>query len=175
MLVADSLVAAGWRGSDDTEYDRVITHPEGLSAFEVGAGVGVLIGDGVVRDDSWIEVFAAPEGGFAAVQAGGVDYAATLRAGLAVPGDDETGPPLLIPCSTVVVMSSAGDGGGDYAQPLAVARPDPDPRNHSWPAATAQNGLSLDLPRGAYAVSGTWYTELGDSCYARWRFLPIVP
>ena len=63
MLVADSHVAAGWRGSDDTEYDRVITHPEGLSAFEVGAGAGALIGDGVVRDDSWIEVFAAPEGG----------------------------------------------------------------------------------------------------------------
>jgi hypothetical protein len=174
-LVVDSLDAPEWRGSDEAEFDRVIAHPEGVGAFAVGTGAGVLIGDAVVRDDSWIEVFVAPDGGFAAVQAAGDDYAATLRAALAVPQDDEAGGLLLIPSGTAVVMSAAGDGSGDHAQPLVPGRPGPDPRHHPWPDASAQKGLSLEIPRGSYAVSGTWYTELGDGCYARWRFLPTAP
>jgi len=175
MLVADSLVAAGWHGYDETEYERVIDRPQGVDAFAVGAGAGVLIGDGVVRDDSWIEVFASSDGGFAAVQAAGADYAATLRAALAVAQDYETGPTLLAPSGTVVVISSASDGSGDDAQPLAPARPGPDPRDHPWPDAGAEYGLSIEVPAGSYAVSGTWYTELADGCYARWRFLPDAP
>lgn len=172
LLVADGLAAADWRGQDEGEFARVVVHPEGLGDFRLAAGAGLLLNDAVVRDDSWIEVFQRVDGAFALVQAAGEDYAAMVRAALAVEEDDETGGLLEAPSGSVTVMSSACDGGGHDAQRLVPAQPGPDPQEHSWPDEHSEAGLSLPVRSGRFEVSGTWFTELGEGCYARWCFVP---
>jgi hypothetical protein len=53
------------------------------TSVPVGDGRAVIVGaDGVVRDDSWIEVFEAASGLLAIVQASGPDYPDVLARAL---------------------------------------------------------------------------------------------
>ncbi|WP_245674115.1 hypothetical protein [Actinoplanes rectilineatus] len=88
FLAVDSAGRADWRGDSDDEFDRTLD----LTPSEVGLTVGprtaaLVGGDGVVRDDSWVEIFRDGSGVLAFVQAAGPDYRKVLAAALAHPDD----------------------------------------------------------------------------------------
>jgi hypothetical protein len=91
FLAVDATLRSAWRGFSNDDYDQVVAlSPEEDTSVPVGAGRGLLVGaDGVVRDDSWMEVFTAPPGLIAVVQASGLDYPDILARALAYPVDDD--------------------------------------------------------------------------------------
>jgi hypothetical protein len=62
FLAVDAALRSTWRGFSNDDYDLVVTlSPEEDTSVPVGAGRGILVGaDGVVGDDSWMEVFLRP-------------------------------------------------------------------------------------------------------------------
>jgi hypothetical protein len=75
----DTTLRQAWRGFNDNHYDQIVALPRHETSVQVGRGRAILIsGDGLVRDDGWIEVFTSTTGVIAAVQAGGPDYAADI-------------------------------------------------------------------------------------------------
>src|ERR1700722_1553593 len=69
-LAVDAALRSAWRGFSNDDYDLVVTlSPEEDRSVPVGAGRGVLVGaDGVVGDDSWMEVFTTESGCIAVIQ-----------------------------------------------------------------------------------------------------------
>jgi hypothetical protein len=60
FLVVDAALRDAWHGFSKSEYDQVARLGRQGTSIPVGTGRAVLVGgDGVVRDDSWIEVAAA--------------------------------------------------------------------------------------------------------------------
>ena len=87
FLAVDAALRDAWRGfSDDHYFDQVVELAPDETSIPVGGGRAVLVGgDGVVRDDSWMEVFTSVDGAIAIVQASGSDYPQTLADALAYP------------------------------------------------------------------------------------------
>ncbi|WP_301548194.1 hypothetical protein [Micromonospora sp. C95] len=58
FLAIDSAGRGDWRGDSEEEFDRTLELTPEETGLSVGMRMAVLVGgDGVVRDDSWIEVF----------------------------------------------------------------------------------------------------------------------
>ena len=75
FLAVDAVLRSAWRGFSNDDYDLVVTLSlEYATSVPLGAGRGLLVGaDGVVGDDSWMEVFTSKTGCIAVVQASGPD------------------------------------------------------------------------------------------------------
>ncbi len=175
FLAVDASLRGAWRGFSDDQYDDIVDlRPEDTS-IPVGAGWAVIVGaDGVVRDDSWMEVFQAEDGSIAVVQASGPDYPCVLTEALRYPDtDDEDGAPLIVHSGEIALFSAACDGTGSHSQPLVPARPGPVPPVHGRPSHAADPGLVITTTYTTFAFKVRWYTQLdGESCFARWLLIP---
>ncbi|BAL91214.1 hypothetical protein AMIS_59940 [Actinoplanes missouriensis 431] len=178
FLAIDGAHRGAWDTDEDgaDDFERILDMGEETS-LTVGDGRAVLVGgDGVVRDDSWIEVFVSgDEGILAVVQAGGPDYRAALAAALRYPdGDDREGDILPVDSGELAIFSAASDGAGEYATPLLPPRPGPVPAKHGWPLSDIHPGLLI--PTGAvraYRTRIRLFTRIGDDvCFARWLLVP---
>jgi hypothetical protein len=87
FLAVDAVLRDAWHGSSDDEFDQIVEIDPQDTSIPVGAGRAVVVGgDGVVRDDSWIEVFAATSGLVAFVQASGPDDPGRAGQSAGLPG-----------------------------------------------------------------------------------------
>ncbi len=136
FLAVDAGLRDAWHGYSNDDYDQVITLGWQDTSVPVGAGRAVLVGaDGVVRDDSWIEVFATETGLVAIVQASGPNYPDVLARALGYPvADDQDGDALKVGRGELAIFSAAIDGTGPYSGPLINARPGPVPSVHGPPS-----------------------------------------
>ena len=126
FLAVDAALRSAWRGFSNDDYDLVVTlSPEEDTSVPVGAGRGILVGaDGVVGDDSWMEVFTTKSGCIAVVQASGPDYPGILASALAYPVEvDQDGDALTVDSGQLAIFSAAADGTGRYSGPWTYAQP----------------------------------------------------
>jgi hypothetical protein len=57
FLAVDAVLRDAWHGFSNNDYDQVVTLGQEDTSVPVGTRRGFLVGaDGVVRDDSWMEV-----------------------------------------------------------------------------------------------------------------------
>lgn len=177
FLAIDSAGRGDWRGYSDDEFDRTLELTQEDTGLAVGPRMAVLIGgDGVVRDDSWIEVFRDGSGFLAFVQAGGADYRKVLAAALEYPDDgDLDGAVIGVDSGELAVFTAAADGDGEFANPFKRARPGPVPAEHGSPSRGVDPGLLIGTDGvAAYRLKVRWFTELDDgSCFARWLLRPV--
>ncbi|GAA1655475.1 hypothetical protein [Actinoplanes couchii] len=178
FLAIDSAGRGDWRGDSDEEFDRTLELTPRETGLVVGTRTAVLVGgDGVVRDDSWIEVFRSESGVLAFVQAGGPDYRMALAAALACPDEDDLdGAVVGVDSSELAVFTAAADGDGEFANPFERARPGPVPAEHGPPPRGAGPGLLISTEGvAAYRLKVRWFTELDDeSRFARWLLIPLA-
>ena len=175
FLAVDAALRDAWHGFSIDEFDQVVRLSVQETSVPVGAGRGLVVGaDGVVRDDSWIEVFQSASGAVALVQASGPDYPGALTAALDYPdAEDQDGDTLKVSSGGLAIFSAAEDGAGPYSTPLLTARPGPVPAVHGRPSDETDQGLLLSTPHTAYQLKVRWYTRIDeDSCFARWLLLP---
>ncbi|GAA5190145.1 hypothetical protein GCM10023322_44600 [Rugosimonospora acidiphila] len=176
-LAVDSDLRRHWHGSDDEVYEQLIV---ALSAeqtsISVGSATAALLGDGVVRDDSWMEVFTAADGRIAVIQAGGPDYRTAVTAALSYPIDaDDLDGDLGVPSGEIALFSSACDGVGENSMELIAPRPGPIPAEHGWPSPELDTGLLLSASSPRYRLRSRSYTELDHvGCFARWLLIPAT-
>jgi hypothetical protein len=86
FLAVDSALRGAWHGFSEDQYDQIVHLSPQETSIAVGAGRAAVVGaDGVVRDDSWMEVFVAEDGAIAIVQASGPDYRHMLADALRYP------------------------------------------------------------------------------------------
>lgn len=133
-LAVDAALRSAWRGFSNDDYNLVVALSWQDTSVAVGAGRGLLVGaDGVVGDDSWMEVFITKSGCIAVVQASGPDYPGILARALAYPlTDDEDGDPLTVDSGQLAIFSAATDGAPDATQ---ASGPAPSPgRCRTFPA-----------------------------------------
>jgi hypothetical protein len=79
FLAVDSVLRDAWHGFSQDQYDQIVHLSPQDTSIAVGAGRAAVVGaDGVVREDSWMEVFDAEDGAIAIVQASGPDYRRVL-------------------------------------------------------------------------------------------------
>jgi hypothetical protein len=179
FLVVDATLRSAWRGFSDGDYDQVVAlSPEEDTSVPVGAGRALLVGaDGVVRDDSWMEVFATKSGLIAVVQASGPDYPDILARALAYPvDDDQVGDALTVDSGQLAIFSAAADGAGRYSGPWTSARLGPVPDVHGPPAPGADPGLLIPALHTRYSFKVRWHTWPDvDNCFARWLLIPALP
>jgi hypothetical protein len=178
-LLVDAGLRGRWLGSTDEDYfEQIVALEPDETSIAVGEGTAALVGgDGVVRDDSWIEVFESVDGTVAVVQAAGPDYRWALDAALRYPATaDDAGAVINVPSGEMAIFSSALDGDGDNAMPLLPARPGPVPDRHGSPPGDGGTGLCLTARSSRYELRVRWYTELDEeSCFARWLLTPLMP
>jgi hypothetical protein len=175
FLAVDAALRDAWHGFSNDEFDQIVELGLEDTSVPVGDGRAVIVGaDGVVRDDSWIEVFEAASGLLAIVQASGPDYPDVLARALDHPdAEDEVGDTLHVSSGELAVFSAAADGSGPYSMPLLPARPGPVPPVHGPPAREEDPGLLLSTAHTAHELKVRWYTELDeDNCFARWLLIP---
>ncbi|WP_435204929.1 hypothetical protein [Micromonospora sp. bgisy143] len=117
FLAIDAVRRSGWCGYSNDDFERVVDITPEDTTIPVGAGRAALAGgDGVVRDDSWIEVFQSDDGVLAFVQASGPDYPRVLAAALEHPdADDDEGDDLAGGSGELAVFSTAVDGVGEHS------------------------------------------------------------
>ncbi len=125
FLAIDAALRGAWHGYSNDDFDQIVTLGWQVTSVPVGTGRAVLVGaDGVVRDDSWMEVFESEAGLIAIVQASGADYPQALDRALAYPvADDQAGDELKAASGEIAIFSSADDGTGPYSGP--GSRPSP--------------------------------------------------
>jgi hypothetical protein len=178
FLAVDAALRDAWQGLSNDEYGQIIGLGPQDTSVPVGAGRAVLVGgDGEVRDDSWIEVFAAAGGVVAIVQAAGLDYPDVLARALGYPDEgDQAADTLNVSSGELAIFSAVFDGAGPYSVPLLPARPGPVPPVHGPPSHEAGQGLRFSATYRAYQLKVRRYTELdqGD-CFARWLLIPVEP
>ena len=114
FLAVDAALRHAWHGYSNDDYNQVIPLGWQDTSVPVGAGRAVLAGaNGVVRDDSWIEVFATGTDLVAIVQASGPDYPDVLARALGYPvTDDQDGGTLKAGSGELAIFSAAIDGTG---------------------------------------------------------------
>lgn len=176
FLAVDAALRGAWQGFSNDEFGQVVGRGPQHSSVPVGAGRAVVVGgDGVVRDDSWIEVFEAASGLVAIVQASGPGYPDVLARALDYPDvEDEDGDMLRVSSGEFAIFSAAVDGAGPHSVPLLTAEPGPVPPVHGPPSREVDPGLLFSTKHTAYELKIRWYTELGeDSCFARWLLIPV--
>jgi len=178
-LAVDPAVRHLWHGfSEDEYFDRIVDLGPGETVVALGEHAAAVVGaDGVVGDDSWMEVYESPEGTIAIVQASGDDYRRTLAAALRYPADsDEAAITIQVRSGELAIFSAACDGTGEYSMTLQPARPGHAPAEHGAPSREADSGLLVAARSTAYRVTARYYTELDDSsCFARWLLVPERP
>ncbi|MGW0807202.1 hypothetical protein [Nonomuraea sp. NPDC002799] len=175
FLAVDASLRGAGHGFSNNQYDDIVDLDPEDTSIPVGAGWAALVGaDGVVRDDSWMEVFQAEGGGIAVVQASGPDYPRVLTKALRYPDtDDEDGAPLIVRSGEIALFSAACDGTGPHSQPLVPARPGPVPSVHGRPSYDGDPGLLIATTCTRFAFKVRWYTQLDEeSCFARWLLTP---
>lgn len=175
FLAVDAALRDAWQGFSNDEFDQVVGLGPQDTGIPVGAGRAVLVGgDGVVRDDSWIEVFEAASGLVAIVQASGPNYPDVLARALGYPDvADEDGDMLKVSSGELAIFSAAVDGAGLHSMPLITARPGPAPPVHGPPSREVDPGILLSTAHSAYKLKVRWYTRLDeDNCFARWLLIP---
>ncbi|WP_211267076.1 hypothetical protein [Nonomuraea candida] len=178
FLVVDAALRGAWRGFSDSRYDDIVDLGPETTGIPVGAGRAALVGtDGVVRDDSWLEVFEGEDGGIAVVQASGPDYPRVLTEALRHPTtDDDDGDPLVVHSGELALFSAACDGTGPHSQPLVPARPGPLPPVHGRPPHGGDPGLLMTTAHTMFAFKVRWFTQLDEeNCFARWLLTPASP
>ena len=179
FLAVDATLRSAWHGVSNDDYDHVVgLSPEEDTSVPVGAGRGLLVGaDGIVRDDSWMEVFATKSGRVAVVQASGPDYPDILARALAHPvEDDQDGDVLTVDSGQLAIFSAAADGTGRYSGPWTSARPGPVPDIHGPPSSELDPGLLIPAPHTTYRFKIRWHTWTDeDNCFARWLLIPALP
>ncbi|MGC4821832.1 hypothetical protein [Micromonospora sp. DT63] len=174
-LAVDAAARRFWRGMSNDEYDRIVGMTPEETSIAVAGSTALLVGaDGVVRDDSWMEVFESAEGTLAIVQASGTDYRRTLESALNYPSAiGDVGDALNIPSGDLAIFSAALDGTGEHAMALSPRQPGPPPAEHGPPSREPNKGLLLRADSNGYTLRVRWYTEIDDqSCFARWLLLP---
>jgi hypothetical protein len=153
FLAVDAARRGEWRGYSDDDFERVVDMAAEDTTISVGAGSAALVGaDGVVRDDSWIEVFLSEDGALAFVQASGVDYPGVLAAVLDYPDaetEDDEGNDLVAESGELAIFSTALDGAGEYSAPLSPARSGPAPLVHGPPQPGPDPGMLIQVGRAA--------------------------
>jgi hypothetical protein len=176
FLAVDAVLRSAWHGFSNDAYDLVVTLSlEEATSVPVGAGRGLLVGaDGVVGDDSWMEVFTSQTGCLAVVQASGPDYPGILARALAYPvEDDQDGDALMVNTGQVAIFSAAADSTGRYSGPWASAQPGPVPKVPGPPADGPAPGLLIPVPHSSYRFKVRWHTWPDeDHCFARWLLTP---
>jgi hypothetical protein len=179
FLAVDAALRRAWRGFSNDDYDLVVTlRPEQDTSVPVGAGRGILVGaDGVVGDDSWMEVFTTKLGSIAVVQASGPDYPGILARALAYPvQDDHDGDTLTVDSGQLAIFSAAADGTGRYSGPWTSAQPGPVPEVPGPPSGGPDPGLLIAVPRNRYSFNVRWHTWPDENhCFARWLLIPTSP
>ena len=174
-LAVDAALRSAWRGFSNDDYDLVVGLSWEDTSVPVGAGRGLLVGaDGVVGDDSWMEVFINKSGRLAVVQASGPDYPAILARALAYPlTDDQDGDPLAVDSGQLAIFSAATDGTGRYSGPWVSPEPGPVPDVPGPPTDGVDPGLLMPVPCTRYSLKVRWYTRPDeDHCFARWLLIP---
>jgi hypothetical protein len=175
-LAVDAGLRGGWLGSTDDDYfEQIVSLGPDRTSIAIGDGTAALVGaDGVVRDDSWMEVFESTDCTLAIVQAAGSDYRRTLSAALRYPTTaDDAGTVICIPSGELAIFSAALDGTGEHAMNLLAPQPGPVPAQHGPPSREPGTGLRLPARSDRYELKVRWYTELDDSsCFARWLLMP---
>jgi hypothetical protein len=175
FLAVDAALRSAWHGFSGGDYDQVVTLGWQDTSVPVGNGRAALVGaDGVVRDDSWIEVFQASQGVVALVQAAGPDYPGALAGALGYPvADDQDGDPLMAGSGQLAIFSAALDGAGPQSGPWVTAQPGPVPPVHGPPSREPDPGLLIPVTHARYDVKIRWYTSLDEgTCFARWLLIP---
>jgi hypothetical protein len=176
FLAVDAPLREAWRGFSEEHYDRVIEMTLQETGIPVGSGRAVIVAtDGVVRDDTWIEVLQSDVGSLAFVQASGPDYRRAVLGGLTYPdAEDQNGDTLTVPSGELAIFSAAVDGVGQYSAPLLSGRPGSVPLEHAPPTpGDVEAGLLLSVRSPAYRLKVRWYSRLDqDSCFARWLLIP---
>jgi len=154
FLAVDAELRGAWHGFSDDEYQQIIPLGWQVTSIPVGTGRALLVGaDGVVRDDSWMEVFQSQAGGVAIVQASGPDYREALARALAYQiADDQDGDELEISSGEIAIFSAADDGTGPYSGPWVRARPGPVPAVHGRPSREADPGLLISALHTGYKL-----------------------
>ena len=178
FLAVDAALRSAWCGFSNDDYDQVVAlSSEEETSVPVGSGRALVIGaDGVVRDDSWMEVFTTASGLVAVVQASGPDYPGILARALAYPvEDDQDGDEITVDSGQLAIFSAATDGTGRYSGPWISPRPGPVPDVHGRPASGLDPGLLIAAPHTRYSLKVRWYTRLDDDCFARWLLNPALP
>jgi hypothetical protein len=176
FLAVDAALRDAWQGFSNVGLEQVVGLGPKDTSVPVGAARAVVVGgDGVVRDDSWIEVFEASSGRVAFVQASGPDYPDVLTRALGYPDvEDEDGDTLKVSSGELAIFSAAVDGAGPHSVPVLTAQPGPVPPVHGPPSREMDPGLLFSTAHTAYKLKVRWYTELdGDNCFARWLLIPV--
>ncbi|MFG1882545.1 hypothetical protein [Micromonospora sp. NPDC049102] len=178
FLAIDSAGRSDWRGHTDDEFDRTVHLTWQETGLAVGSRMAALVGgDGVVRDDSWVEVFRGGSGALALVQAGGLDYRSVLAAALEYPDDqDLDGVMIEVRSGELAVFTAAADGDGEFANPFEQARPGLVPAEHGPPSRGVDPGLLISTDGvTAFRLKVRWFTELDEkSRFARWLLIPVT-
>jgi hypothetical protein len=175
FLAVDAALRHAWHGFSNDDYDQVIPLGWQDTSVPVGAGRAVLVGaDGVVRDDSWIEVFTTEAGLVAIVQASGPDYPDVLARALGYPvTDNQDCDALKVGSGELAIFSAATDGTGPHSGPFVNARSGPVPSVHGPPSREVDPGLLISARHTEYKLKVRWYTRLDeDNCFARWLLIP---
>ena len=176
FLAVDAALRSAWHGFSNDDYDLVVAlSPYEDTSVAVGAGRRVLVGaDGVVGDDSWMEVFTNKSGCLAVVQARRPDYPAMLARALSYPVEgDQDGDALTVESGQLAIFSAAADGTGRYSGPWTSAQPGPVPEVPGPPTYGTDPGLLMAVPHNRYRFKVRWHTWPDeDHCFARWLFTP---
>ncbi|SOD97396.1 hypothetical protein [Blastococcus haudaquaticus] len=177
FLALDADLLGEWFGMSGGAYERLVPDLSyEKTSVPIGRGSAALVlTDGDVGDEGWLEVFRDDDGAIAIIQAGGPDYPGILGAALAHPtDDDEDGDSLSVPTGRLALISAALDGWGPDGAPLAPESSGPAPTSSEYDAAADDAGgpLLRVLP-GTYRLSIRWMVELDDeSAFARWLLTP---
>jgi hypothetical protein len=177
FLALDADLLPDWAGETGGRYEALVpdlTHE--LTSVPVGAGRAALVlTDPEVGDEGWLEVFRADDGAVAVVQVSADDYAAAVRAALALPDEAaQPGDHVQVPTGRLALISAALDGAGIQAAPLARERPGPLPDSAGYDERQDDGGgpLLRATARG-FRIWVQWSTPLdGDALAARWLLLP---
>lgn len=176
FLAVDAPLRGTWHGYSNDDYEQVTTLGWQDTSVPVGTGRALLVGgDGVVRDDSWIEVFETETGLVAIVQASGPDYPDVLARALGYPAaEDQDGDGLKVSSGELTIFSAAIDGTGPHSGPLVNAKPGPVPPVHGPPSRGVDPGLLISTSHTGYKLKVRWHTKLDeDNCFARWLLIPV--
>jgi hypothetical protein len=175
-LAADFGIRHLWLGFTEDEYfDRIVDlGPEEISIPLGGEAAALVGGDGVVRDDSWMEVFESVDGVIAIVQASGTDYQRVIADALEfAEAPAEAHAFINTPSGQLAIFSAACDGAGERAMSLLPPQAGSIPVEHGPPSRENDTGLHLPVGSARYRVEAWSYTKLGDSgCFARWLLIP---
>lgn len=177
FLALDADLLPDWSGETDGDYERLVPRLGfDVTSIPVGAGRAALVlTDGEVADEGWLEVFRADDGAVAVLQVDADDYRSALEAALALPEDaGDPGDHVAVPSGRLAFISAALDGAGLQAAPLVPEAPRPTPTSGAYDERQDDaGGPLLRASAHGFRVWVQWRTELDErSSFARWLLAP---